>query len=176
MVVIYIFILIIGQSGSGKSAFAEKKVVEFGDYKRVYLATMQVFDAEGEKRVSKHKKMRESKNFTTIESKTHIENIVLDKENVALLECMSNLVANEIFSDAGRGSQKVADVVCDGIKMLKSQAKHLVVVTNDVFSDGITYDKSTDDYMRKLGEINCRMGNMADEVYEVVDSISLRIK
>jgi len=66
--------------------------------------------------------------------------------------------------------------VCDGIKMLKSQAKHLVVVTNDVFSDGITYDKSTDDYMRKLGEINCRMGNMADEVYEVVDSISLRIK
>lgn len=38
MVVIYIFILIIGQSGSGKSAFAEKKVVEFGDYKRVYLA------------------------------------------------------------------------------------------------------------------------------------------
>ena len=32
MVVIYIFILIIGQSGSGKSAFAEKKVVEFGDY------------------------------------------------------------------------------------------------------------------------------------------------
>lgn len=43
------------------------------------------------------------KGFATIEQGTHLEEISLPKECTALLECMSNLVANEMFVPEGRG-------------------------------------------------------------------------
>ena len=43
-------VLVTGGSGSGKSAFAEDRVLSFGDAKRVYIATMQPFDEEGKKK------------------------------------------------------------------------------------------------------------------------------
>ena len=38
------FITVTGGSGSGKSAFAEQKIVEFGEGKRLYVATMMCYD------------------------------------------------------------------------------------------------------------------------------------
>ena len=37
-------ILITGGSGSGKSAYAEQKILEFGALNRIYIATMYPFD------------------------------------------------------------------------------------------------------------------------------------
>ena len=38
--------LVTGGSGSGKSAFAEDRVLSFGDAQRIYIATMHPFDRE----------------------------------------------------------------------------------------------------------------------------------
>lgn len=167
--------LIIGGSGSGKSAFAENRVIEFGDYGRVYIATMEIYDEESRKRVKRHQDMRADKKFRTIESPTHLENVRVDADEVVLLECMSNLVANELFSASGR-ADNVVDIICEGVEKISKSAKHMVVVTNDVFSDGVDYDESTRDYIEKLGEINCRLGNISDEVYEVVAGVPVRYK
>ena len=52
-------ILVIGGSGSGKSAYAEKVALECQKEKRhFYLATMHVFGEEGQKKVERHKRMR----------------------------------------------------------------------------------------------------------------------
>ena len=59
---------------------------------------------------------------------------------------------------------------------LKSRAKNLCVVTNEVFSDGKQYDADTMRYLSYLGKINCEMAKMADEVYEVVYGIPLQRK
>ena len=60
--------LIIGGSGSGKSAYAEQLMERFtGVTEKYYLATMQIFDEEGEKRKMKHKAARQGKGFLTIE-------------------------------------------------------------------------------------------------------------
>ena len=48
-------VLVTGGSGSGKSAFAEDRVLSFGEAERIYIATMQPFDEEGEKRVARHR-------------------------------------------------------------------------------------------------------------------------
>ena len=42
--------LVTGGSGSGKSAFAEDRVLSFGDAQRIYIATMHPFDEESHKR------------------------------------------------------------------------------------------------------------------------------
>ena len=38
--------VVTGGSGSGKSAFAEDKIVSFGPAKRIYIATMHPYDEE----------------------------------------------------------------------------------------------------------------------------------
>ena len=50
------FSLIYGGSGSGKSAFAEQAVCTLAkDQKKYYLATMQIFDEEGQKKIERHR-------------------------------------------------------------------------------------------------------------------------
>ena len=60
--------LVIGGSGSGKSAYAEQMAVKAaGNGSLYYVATMQVYDEEGKKKVERHQKMRAGKGFLTIE-------------------------------------------------------------------------------------------------------------
>ena len=91
-------ILVIGGSGSGKSAYAEKVALECQKEKRhFYLATMHVFGEEGQKKVERHKRMRAGKGFVTIEQPTDIMQCLPALREagggVVLLECMSNLAA-----------------------------------------------------------------------------------
>ena len=67
--------VVTGGSGSGKSAFAEDKIVSFGPAKRIYSATMHPYDEESHKRVARHRKMRAGKGFETVESYTGLKNL-----------------------------------------------------------------------------------------------------
>ena len=58
--------LVTGGSGSGKSAYAEQCILDFGGTRRVYIATMQQYGAEGQARISRHLKMSEAKKYSTI--------------------------------------------------------------------------------------------------------------
>ena len=60
-----------------------------------------------------------------------------------------------------------------GIDRLRTQCKHLIVVSNEIFSDGILYEKETKEYQKYLGEINRRLAERADQVVEVVYSIPI---
>lgn len=48
-----------------------------------------------------------------------------------------------------------------------------MIVTNEVFSDGVRYDASTMLYIERLGIINAALADMADEVIEVAAGIAL---
>ena len=58
--------LVYGGSGSGKSEFAEKLILDSECENRFYIATMKIFDDEGKKRVERHRKLRGNKNFISI--------------------------------------------------------------------------------------------------------------
>lgn len=45
--------------------------------------------------------MRAGKGFETVERYTALDELVLPKGSVVLLECMTNLVANEMFREDG---------------------------------------------------------------------------
>ncbi len=169
------FLLVTGASGSGKSAFAEEQTVKLSKGKRIYLATMKCFDEESRQRIARHRKMRESKNFETIEWYVGLENLVIPHKAAVLLECMSNLTANEMYDPLGAG-EETPERILRGIRSLTMQAEHVCVVTNEVFSDGEEYDAQTARYLSYLGKINCEMAKMADEVYEIVFGIPLRRK
>lgn len=196
--------LIIGGSGSGKSAYAESYVLEWAkNLPKYYIATMQVYDAEGEKKVERHRRLRAGKGFVTIEQSTDIAasvdkikayvaetksrednemQVITDRHasaryGVALLECMSNLVANEMFStDVMPETDEVVQRIVQGIKTLAQQLNHLVIVSNNVFEDGIDYDESTLRYIEALGRINTELARIVDHVTEVVVGIPITVK
>ncbi len=198
--------VITGGSGSGKSAYAEDYVgqiaVKSDHCNKYYIATMKVYDAEGQKKIDRHRQLRQGKGFITIEQPTDIENTIKTIKNqqntnfdnsdldlsvvavqtAALLECMSNLVANEMFTDDGNGNSKIipADIVCEkitnGIMAIKDTLDDLVIVTNNVFEDGIEYDDTTMEYIRAMGIVNQRIAAMADHVIEVVVGIPVVIR
>ena len=125
-------VVLIGGSGSGKSEFAENTALQLNSGELVYIATMQPFDEESKTRVKRHQRMRQSKNFKTIECFTGLSNVVVEKNTTALLECMSNMVANEMFAEDG-AKENTFFAVKKGINHLAEQTEHLLVVTNNIF-------------------------------------------
>ena len=162
--------LVTGGSGSGKSAFAEDRVLSFGDAQRIYIATMHPFDEESHKRIERHQKMRAGKGFETVECYTGLKNVKLPAGCVVLLECMSNLVANEMFQENGAHERTVQEIL-KGVKSLLAQAGNLVIVTNEIFSEAASYEGETETYQKYLGKINQELAHLADEVVEVVYGI-----
>lgn len=160
-------ILVTGGSGSGKSAFAEDCVVSFGKTDRIYIATMYPFDEESRKRVQRHRKMRQGKGFETVECYTGLDKIRLPENCTVLLECMSNLVANEMFQEEG-AHENTVEAVLKGVRHIREQAGNLVIVTNEIFSEAADYQGETELYQEYLGQINQKIAEIADQVVEVV--------
>ena len=181
--------LIIGGSGSGKSAYAEEQLRDFDGIK-FYIATMQLCDEEAKAKAERHRILRQGKGFLTIEQPVDLRNVTCviasrlkaDRmtgriEAGALLECMSNLTANEMFRDGHiANADKVIEKLTLEVTSLSAQLQHLVIVSNNVFEDGISYDAFTTEYLRALGMINCRLAAMADRVTEVVAGIPVMLK
>ena len=205
--------LITGGSGSGKSAYAEKYIChvsnENGYKEKYYIATMQVFDDEGQRKIDRHRRLRAGKGFITIEQPRDIQNAVskLQSENClktgrsALLECMSNLVANEMFPPADASGMQAAEAekealddtenmkdyentqirrvskkVLKEVSILSENVAELVIVTNNVFEDGVSYDESTMNYIKAMGIVNRGLAAMAERGVEVVAGISVTVK
>lgn len=169
------FVTVTGGSGSGKSAFAENLTVAFGAYRRLYIATMMCFDEESRRRVERHRQMRKDKQFDTLECYTHLEDTEILPESVVLLECMSNLAANEVFAPEGRAAM-AEEAIRRGLDHLKKSAAHVCVVTNEIFSDGVQYDRETEQYRELLGHINAYLTEISDACYEVVYGIPVCLK
>lgn len=193
--------VVTGGSASGKSEYAERLVMESGAKRRIYLATMHPWGKEGEERVAKHRRMRAEKNFETIECYLRLEKQsipgtaenatepagggkcrvgtcreeICREETAILLECMSNLVANEQF-EAGGSDEEIIGRVINGIRHLQKQAGHIIIVTNEVFSDGELYDADTMRYIRLLGTVNRYLAFAADRMAEVVCGIPVWIR
>ena len=172
--------LVIGGSGSGKSAYAEDLLSEYNKNK-YYLATMIVNDQEAEKRVDKHRALRRGKGFETIECSRNIDTVAgflpEDGSAVMLLECMSNLVANEMFEHSqAKSAEEVTAKLLKDIQHLASKLSQLVIITNNVSEDGTEYDSTTMAYIKAISDFKVRISEIADRVVEVVVGIPIVIK
>lgn len=162
--------LVIGGAASGKSEFAEGLVLASPCEKRIYIATMQPMDDECRARIERHRLMRAEKRFETLERYTGLAGAQVPSGSVVLLECMSNLCANEMFGAGGSGKNAEGEIL-RGVKSLASRCGELIVVSNEVFSGGSGYGADTLEYMHLLGNVNRGIAAMADRVCEVVCGI-----
>jgi len=163
-------VLVTGGSGSGKSTWAEKLVTSLPNENRVYIATMRVYDDESVKRVERHRAQRADKGFRTIECEKDLTSADIADGSIVLLEDLVNLMANEMFDDGD------VNRIVPALNVLAKKCRHLIMVTNDVFADGLEYAESTQEYIRQLAQINNAAAQIADCVIEVVYSIPVTVK
>ena len=178
--------MVIGTQNSGKSELAEKLAMETGDDNKIYLATMKIYDKSGHERVKKHRLQREGKGFITIEHEYNLlavlDKIDTPKETTILLECVSNLVGNELFEnkawnekllkhlndpDLYDRKKEFADIISKDIKNLSGQISNLIIVTNEYDYEGSNYDDETRLYVELLSMVNERIIRFSDKVYDL---------
>ncbi|MDF2943664.1 MAG: Adenosyl cobinamide kinase/adenosyl cobinamide phosphate guanylyltransferase [Herbinix sp.] len=150
-------IVVIGGSGSGKSEFAENLAVKLNRDKLIYIATMQPFGEEGKKRIERHQQLRQDKNFQTIECYTNLSTISIPQESTVLLECVSNLVANEMFSNDNSLENK-----------LDRQGNTLDKQENTLDRQGNTLDKQENTLDRQENTLD-KQGNTLDKQENTLD-------
>lgn len=170
--------VVTGGSGSGKSEYAEDLIMGLPCQRRYYVATMAVYGEEGKAKVQRHHMLRQGKGLITLECQRDVGTAFSapDPDGAALLECVSNLAANEMFRPELETALKapvLAEKIIQDIGHLSSRVKHLVIVTNEVAWDGDQYDEMTMEYIRLMGILGCALSGMADRVVEVVYGIPI---
>ena len=165
--------LITGGAKCGKSRLAERLLDKCGG-RKFYIATMQPYGEEALAAIERHRKIRAGKGFETIEKYTGLDETGLPENCNILLECMANLCANEMFRN---------EDICDpterimrGIRYLQSRAGMLVIVTNNVGSDGISYSPETNKYIEVMGRLNALTADISDNVIECVYGVPVILK
>lgn len=98
----------------------------------------------------------QEKDLRQLRGYTELDELILPKNCVVLLECMSNLVANEMFREDGFHPE-VSEKITEGVRNLLSQAEHVVIVTNEIFSDGILYEGEPKSIRNSWDSINCNL-------------------
>lgn len=194
-------IFIYGGSGSGKSAYGEQLALSKGkEQQLLYLATLESTGKENQARIQSHLKKRKGKNFLTIEKPCGLakvieegyafseegkkEAVAWEKKPIMLLESCSSWVANEMFLKEGKFAavtnwnnqkeedfQQMAEELLQELQEILPKVKELILVSDDVFRDGVVYQGETKAYQKLLGCLHQKIARVSDEVIEVVVGI-----
>lgn len=159
-------IFLTGPSASGKSALAEALAAALAREKNsplVYLATMSARDPGSLRRVARHRAQRAGKGFETIERPLALAGLPLPAGAAVLLEDLGNLCANEFFAPGGGGEA----ALLAGLESLFSRVDDLVVVGNEVFSDGAAWGPEMTGYLTALARAQRACAAWADAAGEV---------
>lgn len=171
--------LIIGVPDSGKSILAEGLAVKYaGEHRKYYIATMVAFDEKGRNRIEKHRNLRKGKGFYTLECPVDVHSVTdsIVGDATVLLECMSNLIGNEIYAEKNRekSSQELQEEILTEIRKLRDGCENLVIVTNEFPLQDSTYDNETRYYVSMIHEINLGLRELSQEIYEYTEGEWIR--
>lgn len=179
---------ITGGGRSGKSTFAEE--IAFSYNSKVYVATALAFDNEMKYRIKEHQKTRDD-SWITIEC---YENIVdklkvkVDKQEVILLDCLTNLISNMMImnssfdwdnlkdEDADKVEQNIKKEISSIIEYVNLKAMDLIVVSNEV-GMGLVPEYPLGRRFRDIaGRMNQYVASVSTEAYLVVSGLKIKLK
>ena len=169
-------VLVLGRPDSGKSKMAEDIVMRLASgMDKLYIATMIPFGEEGDRRIEKHRNMRAGKGFLTVEKYTEVDSLIGEIRDLGdkccLLECMSNLVGNEMHDPRNLSlpDEDLEKLITEEVLALGKSCGHLVVVANCFLTEDESYDDETRRYVRIADHVNEILKECADETCELAE-------
>jgi len=179
-------VFITGGVRSGKSNFAERmaRFYETGESRLIYIATSNITDEEMALRVKRHQRDRNKsdKRWMTIESPINVSHVAnqLERKDIVLLDCLTNLAANELFQGWESGIERwhnesyrreVFERIWAGIINLNKHCHDLYIVSNELFYDIPLEDEGSKYYLQLLGSLHQEIVSQADKAILVENGI-----
>ncbi len=177
--------LILGGSASGKSEFAgslAEKAARNGTIH--YLATMHPEGKEAQEKIRRHDRLRIGGSYQVHEvfsiDALRGAGEKTASDDVILFDSIDGFAADVMFSpkteNPGTASPDEARQLAAEILLLEKNCRCLILVADDIGSDGVSYDPVTRRYMEYYG-ILCRcLGESAHSVVQVVCGIPVWLK
>ena len=162
-------VLLTGASGAGKSTYARR--LAKGLYGDLTFISTEIPELE----IKANPEQLSREGFKFVERFTDIGGLDISG-GAAILDCLCNLTANEMFDENGAIRENVDKTVTDGIMSLAGRFEMLIVVTNEIASAGACGNDSTVAYKATLCAINRRLAARADCVYELCVAIPTALK
>jgi len=161
-------IFISGGCKNGKSTYAQHIAKKQQTGPLYYIATMNAADNEDIERIKRHQEEREGWGFITIEQPKSIEQILdkCDRKGSFLLDSVTALLANEMFSCSGELDEGAAGRVSEGLIQVLGKINNIVIVSDYIYSDAMAYDPLTEAYRKSLAAIDCLVAKNCDIVLE----------
>lgn len=170
-------ILIFGGASSGKSRYAESRLSKLSGQPKIYMAVSEVYDDEMRERVRIHKAMRADRGFLTIERTRDLGGTNVPAGSSVMIESLTAWAANEMFTAEGvKDSDYVVGKVLADLSAIMGRVNDVVIVSDDIFSDGGEYDSLTENYVRTLVELTVKIAELSDEVTEIVSGMPITYK
>lgn len=167
-------ILVTGGQRSGKSTFAEQKVLELSP-NPVYLATAHIWDEEFRHRVDLHQARRGAQ-WTNVEEEFYLS-LHDFTGRVVLLDCLTLWATNFFFQG---GEEQEIEPTLEKLKQefgqLVQQDATFVVVTNEIGLGGTSANAAQRHFTDLLGWLNQHVASLANEVILMVSGIPVKIK
>ena len=165
-------LLVLGGARSGKSAYAERLVIESG-LEAVYVATATAGDAEMAERIAEHKRRRGAM-WRTVEAPEDLESVLVREAGegrAVLVDCLTLWLSNLMLTGA--------DLTARG-RVLADMARQLpglrVFVSNEV-GLGLVPDTPLGRRFRDAqGRLNQTMAATADQVIFMAAGLQLVLK
>jgi adenosylcobinamide kinase/adenosylcobinamide-phosphate guanylyltransferase len=165
-------VLVLGGARSGKSAFAERLVVDTG-LSRHYIATGRAFDEEMRVRIDRHREDRGPGWQTHEEPLALAEQIAdLAREGRAILvDCLTLWVTNLMLEgrDVAEASAALAAVV-------SRVPGRLVIVSNEVGLGIVPENRMAREFRDHAGRLHQQIAAIVPEVYFVAAGLPLKMK
>ena len=127
--------------------------------------------SDAERSKNHHPEMPSASSTHRTSVSTQIDQQSNPSRAVFLLEDLTNLYANEVYGTSGHTHEILAPLL-----ELRQQTGALIIVANELYSDGIDYGPETDRFLRDLADLAAALSAAADQVTEVVYGISVQLK
>lgn len=164
--------LVLGGARSGKSAFAERMIIE-SNLAPVYLATATAGDEEMQERIARHR-TRRGPDWTTVEEPLALIDAltqVSQAGRAVLVDCLTLWLSNLML--AGRDP----DVEAERLARFLGVAAHpIVLVSNEVGLGLVPETRLGRDFRDAQGRLNQIVASSVPNVVFVAAGLPLRLK
>ena len=165
-------VLVLGGARSGKSAFAERLVVETG-LSRHYIATGRAFDDEMRDRIARHRDDRGDGWETHEEPLALAETItaVARPDRAVLVDCLTLWVTNLMLEERDMG-----DAFAGLAKAIEAAPGRIVFVSNEVGLGIVPDNRMARAFRDHAGRLHQQVAAIVPQVYFIAAGLPLKMK
>jgi adenosylcobinamide kinase / adenosylcobinamide-phosphate guanylyltransferase len=163
--------LVVGGARSGKSAFAERLLVQSGRLRR-YIATAEAWDDEMRDRIAQHQRDRAG-DWTTVEAPLDLPAALANAQpaEAVLIDCATLWLTNHLLADHDLAAQSDALITA-----LTTCPAPVVIVSNETGWGIVPENVLARRFRDEQGRLNQRLAAKAALVVTVIAGLPLVLK